>query len=612
MNIRETVRKILLGIVLSASCGVVSAQIAITPNDPTSVQRGIEAAYKAGEKKVVVPAGVYRISPVAGSNWHLRFSDLKDFEIDATGATFVFLAGDKRGILLTNCEGVTFRGATLLREVPPFSQGKIVAIAGDRRSVDIQIDKGYPADLDDPRYFPHIPVIDLYVAGTRQLKPLVPDLYLKNVERLGDDLFRFHFRAAISTAIPMEMGDPAAWRGPSGNDFAIWESSRMRTEDITIENGTGLGFVELCGEGGNVYSHCIITYAPPPPGAVDQPLLACATDGFNSMSMRHGPTLEDCHFEGLDDDSVNIHGTYGMVAGVKDEQTGVIDWRTPHTGARFPVPLARPGDTLRFYDRKGALSSEGKVVSVKPLPDYVSGDLGTIESRVFSKRDKAVYFEVRLDKPVTAVPGGMAANPDQGGAGFVIRDCTFRNSRAHGLFIRADSGTITGCTIEGIMMGGIVVGPEMSSWNESDYVHGIVIRGNTIRNVGLGTQPWNGGVTVGAFEYGGFPPLPGGQRDIVIADNLFEDNRGPNLILSSAIGVQVENNRFVHPMTAPAFHIEPIGVTNQGALIWMRNVDQVSLKGNTVVAPGTYFKTLIDADASVTAEGMGDGIVVQP
>ncbi|MBL8993033.1 MAG: right-handed parallel beta-helix repeat-containing protein [Spirochaetia bacterium] len=576
---------------------------AISPDDPLSVQREIDAAFKAGLKKIVIPAGVYRLPRPESLPWHLRFFGLKDLEIDATGVTFIFTGRDKRSVMFDNCTNVTFRGATLLREIPPFSQGKIQSLAEDRTSVQIKIDPGYPTDLDDPRYFHHHPpVIDLYQTGTQKLKPLVPDLYIANVERLGPDLFRFIFRAALHPAIPVAVGDAAAWRGKEGGDLGLWECERMRMENITLKNGMGLAFTELGGEGGNLWKNCTITYAEKPAGATDLPLIACATDGFNSGATRVGPTLENCLFEGLNDDSVNIHGSYGMVAEAGEKKI-VADWRNPHRAAKTPIPLGRPGDTLRFYDRKGSFCGEAVVVSAKAAENYSSPDLGKIDSRVFSDRSKAIYWEISLDRAVKAVSCGVVANPSQTGRGFVVRNCTFRNSRAHGIFIRADKGLIEGSTVEGLAMAGIVIAPELSSWNEADYSRGIVIRSNTIRNVALGTQPWNSGLTVAAFEFGGFVPLPGGHRDIRIDGNRFEDNRGPNLILTSVIGVNVIGNQFIRAMNAAAFKIENFGVDNTGALIWMRNADKVVLKDNAVTSPGSFMKTKLDVDASVNLEG---------
>ena len=60
----------------------------ISPGAPGWVTRGIEAAYKTGAKKAIIPAGTYVIEPSDGRN--IELTNLRDFEIDATGVTFVF------------------------------------------------------------------------------------------------------------------------------------------------------------------------------------------------------------------------------------------------------------------------------------------------------------------------------------------------------------------------------------------------------------------------------------------------------------------------------------------------------------------------------------------
>jgi parallel beta-helix repeat protein len=590
-----------------------AASYSISPDDPTSLQRGVDAAYQSGLKKITIPPGVYRLTCASNATWHLRFSDMKNFEIDASGVTLVLTERTKRAVNFNECENVTFRGATLLREVPPFSQGKIESLAEDLGSVTIRVDKGYPTDIDDKRFFPRIPVITAYEAGSQKLKPLVNDYYVAKIERLGANLFRFYGRAKLDPRIPLVVGDHVAWRGPSGADLSLWSSSKMTIEDVTIKNGTGIGFMELCGEGDNRYSRCLITYADKPVGAIEEPLTACATDGFHSASMRRGPTLENCRFEGLNDDQVNIHGSYGMLVEIKnDGKKVIIDWRTPHSGARTPFTFARVGDRLRFYNTQGALQTEAKVLAIKPISDVKENLIGQINSRTFSDRSKAFYWEVTLGEKVMGEPKGMVANTELTGSGFVLRGNVFKNNRGHGIFIRASDGLIENNTIEGTMMAGILIAPEMNSWNESDYVQNLIIRSNTLRNVGVATQPWNSGLTVAAFEYGGFVPLPGGHRNIVIENNLFENNRSANLVITSAIGVEIKNNHFVSPMKEPPFRVETIGTSTDSSLIWMRFVDKIKLSGNEIFSPGEYFKTKIDVDVAKNIDGLENGIILKP
>jgi len=48
----------------------------------------------------VIPAGTYTIDPFGGRN--IRLADLSDFEIDATGATFVFTDQNSTATIFDN------------------------------------------------------------------------------------------------------------------------------------------------------------------------------------------------------------------------------------------------------------------------------------------------------------------------------------------------------------------------------------------------------------------------------------------------------------------------------------------------------------------------------
>src|SRR5579864_9241402 len=143
-----------------------NAAVTISPAHPELLQQGIMVAYAAGQKTVVVPAGIYMI-PSQTNGIHLDLENLSNFEIDATGATFIFQDVLATGVLFNNCLGVHFHGATLYYGTPPYSQGVIRAVAADGSSRDIQIEKGYPTNLDEPKYFSPQIIGHLFDSTTR-------------------------------------------------------------------------------------------------------------------------------------------------------------------------------------------------------------------------------------------------------------------------------------------------------------------------------------------------------------------------------------------------------------------------------------------------------------
>ncbi|HEV2448329.1 MAG TPA: hypothetical protein VGS58_20495, partial [Candidatus Sulfopaludibacter sp.] len=195
--------------------GIVRAAEPISPTHPELLQQQILAAYAAGQPSVVIPAGVYMIPPIGnGNGFHLDLENMNNFEIDARGATFVFQDQTIGGILFYNCTGVLFHGATLYFGTPPFSQGVIRAVAADGSSLDVQIEPGYPANLDDPKYFTPQIIGHLFDPVTRWWKPDVGgDIYGTQTQRLGPDTFRIFTNDPGGGVV----GDLVGWRSGVGD-----------------------------------------------------------------------------------------------------------------------------------------------------------------------------------------------------------------------------------------------------------------------------------------------------------------------------------------------------------------------------------------------------------
>lgn len=555
------------------------AAVAITPDDPLSVQRGIDAAFKAGLRNVVIPPGTYRI-PAPPNGPHLKCADLADFEIDARGATLLFADPTRVKIEFARCRNVALRGMTLRSEISPQTQGVIEAVEPEGRWLDVRIDKGYPADLDNPGRFPKEPVGYVFDRKTRQWKPGTWDYYFKPPERLGPDLLRLHLKNPFKPAShPVAAGDLMAFRGRGATDIYVGRCAAMTIAQVAIQTGSGFCIHEDGGDGGSRFSFTV-TYGPKPGGATAAPLMSCNADAFHSSGVRRGPTLEDCLFEGMPDDGIAIHGSYAMVA-----EAG---------GDRLVLCLAggnffRDGDPIRLFDPHGGFVGEAKVKANAPLQGYQP------KAKITRDRYKnsTHFVQVTLDRPVAAGFEYLASNPASSGSGYVISRNVIRNHRARGMLLKADDGLVKGNTVDGSTIAGIVLAPELW-WNEACYSRHVIIRSNTIRRVGYATVgPWTSqpaALTVcGEGETAGGLP---GHRDILIEGNTIADCDGINLMVTSAEDVRIKKNRFINTMREPSRRGADRKV-DTGALIWLGSCRNVSLDGNTVVGPGPYLKSLV-------------------
>jgi uncharacterized protein (TIGR03437 family) len=568
-----------------------SATVTISPDHPELLQQGILAAYAAGQKSVVIPAGVYLIPPLKNGR-HLDLENMTYFEIDARSATLVFQDVTAMGVLFYKCDSVFFHGATLYYQTPPFSQGVIQAVAADGSSFDVQIEKGYPTNLDDPKFFTAQIVGHLFDSATRWWKRNVyGDVYGTKTQRLGPDTFRV-FSGSLDGVVA---GDLIGFRSGTGDHIMrVTACSRMNLMDLTILNSANFAVADSLGGdlGPNHYTSITVKRGNRPPGATTDPLFSTTADGFHSTEARQGPDVENCFFESMPDDGIAVHGHYSWVM-ESAGNTLVVSNTGIESGTNF-----MPGDPLRLIDSNDQLVGEALVNKVTPLPNYHNSR----KSPRLTVQDFTVgpYYQITLDRALKADFDYLAGNPNASGAGFVLLNNTIMNHRARGMNLKADNGMVKGNVIDGSTMAGIRVGPEFY-WSESCYSRNLTIQNNTIRNVAY----WGGqtaALVIAPDE--GLTPA-GGYQNLLIDGNVFENFDITAMFISSATGVVVSNNIFRNLQNSSVFAIDNLGQdVIPGTLVFVTKSDAVHFQGNTTSQLGPLNTTFVQATSSAKVDGV--------
>ena len=588
-----------LGLLLSGcaapGASAQTAPISINAQTPASLREGILAAAQIGAKKVVIPPGVYQL-PTSDGPVNLEFTDLKDLEIEATGTTWLMPDSTKGGLRFTRCSNVTLRGATIRNATIPFGQGVITAIAPDRRSFEVQTDAGYPANMDDARFFAANGVWYLFDRATRRLKAGSNDFRSSTIERLAPDRFRVGFPAPLADAT--EVGDLTARRGRGSSGLQSNECAQMTFDHVSVQYAGGFGFFESGGAGGNVYRNISVVPGPRPDGATVDPLLSSNADGFHSASVGHGPLIENSLFTRMPDDGIAIHGEYEMVRRVEGQK--VVAMRL-WGGLPYAV-----GDTANFVSKGGVPLGESKVTAIKALPQDFMPQIESKTSPHF--RDSRFYLELTFDKVPDGAVDGFIGNLNRIGSGYVLRGNTITDHRARGILLKARDGLVENNRVDGSSIAGIVLAPELW-WGEADYSRNVTIRGNTIAHCGYAnTGPWNR--QAGAFnvlaERG--DPNARGNTDLTIENNIFLENNGVNVVLDGVENVTFANNSFVNPQQKPS--ARGADFYNTGALIEIGRAQGVVLKNNIVKGLGAANTALVVAGADASQiTGAKEGVV---
>lgn len=538
------------------------------------LQATIDAAIRSGQKSVTIPPGTYRIQPPAAGA-HLRFANLSGFTIDAAGVDLVFTDQTREGIEFRNCRNVTVRGLRVRYEVPPFTQGVVATVAPGGDWYDVHVDPYYPVNVGDPAYFPAAPVGYIFDADRRRIRSGSYDLNEQRSERRSSDTIRIYRRPASGPGIqPVMRGDVVAFRGAGPHNIVLIGCAGMRLDGVTVFNAASFAVFESGGDGGNFY-RLTVTRGPPPPKATTRPLFSSTADAFHSADVRRGPTLEDCHFDSMGDDGIAIHGHYSLVMQARGNQLVVS------RGAFLP------GDPVRLLDSQNRPAGETTIRGVKPLVGFASSQKSHRDTQ--SDFSTGPYFELTLAHALPAAFDDLVSDPAASGQGYVLSRNTISNHRARGMLLKAGGGVVENNLIDGSTMGGIVLTPEFW-WGESGFSRKVVIRGNTIRNVGRAPDQL-GGVVVGAFNPA---PVSGcGHQNITIENNQFEEINGVNLLITSACSITVRNNRFLRTQRESVHAAGEEWGEDPGDVIYAAETKMISFIGNRVSEPGRFFRTLL-------------------
>jgi hypothetical protein len=560
----------------------------ISPADSGGLIPAILAAYHAGLKTVVIPPGVYRL-PEPKGRFYIHLRAMHNFTIVGTGVTLLRTDPSKGCLNLTNCEHVTLTGFTIRCDPLPFTQGTVVSLSPHHRSMVVRVAKGY-LPLNSPQLPPaskkaYSGAQELFcndvVPATRRFKLGTGDILLRRCVPMGSRLFRLYCKQPQPAVQP---GDYLVFGGKIMRDIRLFKCSHIVLTNVTVEGGTGFAYFEELGNGYNIYDHCNIVYPPKPAGATQRPLMSTCADGLHSTCVRHGPTIIGCHFEGMNDDGIAIHGLFAVVL-----RTASRHWVVSNeAGNDF-----RPGDPLQLYDPHGAYIGTVHLVAITAVSG-IKSSAKVLRTMKGASRYAAngPFFDIHVHPALAAFPACRISDPAADGSGFVIRNCVIKNNRGHGMVIKASDGLIEDNRIAGCMYTGIAIMPEFW-WDEAGFSSHILIRHNTFRGNMYGPALMVSGPT-------GPRAMAFGHRDIVIENNRFQDDGSANLSLGDSQDVKILKNDFIDPHCG------------RGNLITLQDCRKVLLQDNHVIHPGPAMEKLVGVGPDVSSvKGINTGVKVQ-
>ena len=492
------------------------------------VQRALDAAPDGAEIRFA--AGDYPVDS------ELVVTNRRDLLVRGeTGARFVIRfepveakTRTAQGFVCRDLKGITFENLVFTTDRPVNCNGTVVAIDAAHDTYDVEIDEGFP--IDTRQVFAAAnsvgadgaPSAALECQGETPYEIVGPrTIRAQGPRRTWAPNWRYDYAN-------LKLGQRIVYRFlKSGRHvFLLSDCEDMVFRDITVERSASF-VVRIRTRSRNATFERFVVRAP----AGAREILAGNADGIHVEGLSGELVLKDCHFRGLGDDALNVHALAGFVKAY-DPATGALDIRrrSRRTGEGLHADSwARTGDEIVVYDPKTFLE-KGRFV----LDGHRKG-----RGRVTNLTGTLAVDDVLANRafyPKVTVSG-----------------CTFENSRARGILLQSQDMLIENSRFAGHLLAGLLIAPDIRTWNEVGPAKNVEIRNNEFTRCGtLPTTANLGALVIKASHDVGSTEYPAGvHENISIHGNDFHDNGTRGIYVSAVKGLDIRDNRFARNASAP-------------------------------------------------------------
>ena len=466
--------------------------------------------------------------------FHIR--NATNLTINGQGSTLIVTDPNIGAVSMDYSSRVELKNFKIDYDPLPFTQGTITKVNEDEQWLEMKLDDGYP----EPNTVNFQRSKEFYLGnwgltvrdeGNGRVRYGSAAVFMDKWEKKGDHIWRFQtpvdpekykLYATNFQAAALKPGDKFVYmarnwsqavRGLYG-DHILWEG-------ITIYTSPGLDFYPR-GTSNHIIRDC---HVMPKEGRI----FSATSDGIHARGSRGHLLIEDCSFDGMADDGINVHSSAISVK----EQTAPDQFIAPkHTYS------VRPGDQLRL------VRSETAAI--------------LMDTTVKAVEDLGGAWKITVDDTLPKLASGKGFdasdnfyNLSESASPFVIRNCHFKNFRGRGVLVSAYNGTIENCTFEMPEGWGVVLNYESARWAEGPLAYDLTVRNNTFLGKG------SAGHAAIRSEISAHENAPVEGRpfhNLVIEGNRFYDYAQPVMDIHHARNVTIRDNRIFCSAEAPRKH----------------------------------------------------------
>jgi len=341
----------------------------------------------------------------------------------------------------------------------------------------------------------------------------------------------------------------------------ITNSKGIHIQNVTVHDAGGMALIVERTENVSL-DQMVVT-------SNDERLVCTRADATHFIGCKGTIKLENCLFEHMLDDGVNVHGAYVKVAkylGKKQFLCEISHFQ------QWGLTFAEPGDRIALLSRTTILPfAESTITAVEPLNE---------------KR----FILTIADEPETMPEGPLSIenltwNPD-----LIMRKNTIRENRARSVLVTTKGKVLIEDNTFSSQMHGILIEGDNNKWYESGAVGDVTIRNNVFENIGFARNQ--------RYPLLASPLLRSEQRmgeghfhrNINFTGNTIKTFNGLVAKAVSVQGLNITDNKIELSTDYP--------VTDEGPAIVLEYCDDVSIANNS--ATGFDRSLTITASADVT------------
>lgn len=257
-------------------------------------------------------------------------------------------------------------------------------------------------------------------------------------------------------------------------------------------------------------------------------MMSSAADATHFVGCQGSIRIENCLFENMHDDGVNIHGVYVLLHGLVDKNTLGIQL---NHAQQWGFDFAAIGDSVTLVDR-ATMEGYAKLV-VKEIKNINEEYIHLIFDRDIST----------IIKPNTSIEN-TTLYPDK----MFIKGCTIRNNRARGILISSRGKIEILNNYFSNEMAGIFISGDANFWWESGPVNNVLIKNNKFYNCCISKLD-QAPILIDPIILKPELSKTHFEKNIVIDSNIFETFDQPILKAKSTNGLKFTNNTIIQTKT---------------------------------------------------------------